>query len=142
MTETRRDNWKKHWAMKNSRQKAFMVGGALSLGLAIIGLFLPIVPQVPFAILAAFFFSKGSPELHQWLRKHPHMGPPIVDWEDHQVVRPKLKMISTLAMLTGAALGHWKLPPMWAFALDAIFLASIAFLLSRKSSPQNQSPQY
>lgn len=110
-----------------------MAAGALALVLAAIGLALPIVPQVPFAVLAAWLFSKGNPRLHRWIRSHKHLGPPVKDWEDHRIVRAKLKAFSTVAMLSGAALGHWRLPLSWAIALDVAFALSIGFLLTRKS---------
>lgn len=117
-----------------------MAGGALALVLALVGVALPIVPQVPFAVLAAYLFSKGNPRLHRWIRANSHMGPPVKDWEDHRVVRPKLKAFSTIAMLIGAALGHWKLDLPWAVALDVAFALSIAFVLTRKSRVFSMAP--
>lgn len=36
--------------------------------LGIVGLLLPVVPQVPFFIAAAFCFSRGSRRLDKWIR--------------------------------------------------------------------------
>ncbi len=113
-----------------------MVGGGLFLAAAIVGIFLPIVPQVPFAIIAAYMFSKGSPKLHRRIRRNKYLGPPVKDWEDHRVLRPKLKLFSTLAMIGGAAIGHWKVKAPWFWVLDGIFLLAIIFVLTRKSKPQ------
>ncbi len=112
-----------------------MLLGGIFLIAAIVGVFIPIVPQIPFAIISAFFFSKGSPKFHAWIRKNKHLGPPVKDWEDHRVLRPKLKIISTIAMIGGAAIGHWKLNTPWPWILDAIFALSIVFVLTRKSKP-------
>ncbi len=132
--------FKDEWKNKSGKEKAYMAGGFLSLVLAIIGIFLPIVPQVPFAILAAFLFSKGSKTLHKWVRNNKHLGPPVQDWEDDRVVKPKLKIFSCLAMVVGAALGHYKLPFEWAVALDVVFLICIAFVATRRSErPPNMT---
>lgn len=125
--------FKSEWTGKSTKQKLFMVGGGVSLVLAIVGIFLPIVPQVPFAILAAILFSKGSDRLHKWVRENKYFGEPVRDWEDDRVVRPKLKIISSIMMVAGAAIGHWQLTLAWAIALDVVFLASIVFLVTRKS---------
>jgi uncharacterized protein len=124
------------WKTKPFKEKLYMTAGAFALALAIIGVVLPIVPQVPFAILAAFFFSKGSPRIHQWIRKNKYMGRSVRDWEDHRVIRPNLKILSSLMLAGGAAFGHWKLSLTWAILLDVVFLASIVFVLTRKSKPK------
>lgn len=125
----------KEWKNKDPKEQVCFGLGLLFLALAVIGIFIPILPQVPFAIAAAFFFSKGSRRLHKWIRKNKFLGQPVRDWEDHQVLRPKLKVISTLAMVGGAVMGHMKMLPIPAMILDAIFLACITFVLTRDSKP-------
>lgn len=70
--------------------------GWLSLALGFIGAFLPILPTTPFALLAAYFFSKGSPKLHQWLLESRLMGPLIRDWQQYGVVRLRAKVTATI----------------------------------------------
>jgi uncharacterized protein len=123
------------WNMKTSRQKFFFVLGSLFLFLGVIGLLLPVVPQIPFAILAAFFYSKSSPRIHAWIRSHPVMGEPVRDWEDHRVVRPRMKIVSTLMMVGGSLIGHWQIPGIIPWYIDGVFLLSIGFIWLQRSSP-------
>lgn len=121
---------------KDPKRMLLFAGGCVALGLAVVGVFLPVVPQVPFAILAAFLFSKSSPKLHKWIRKNKYLGPPVKDWEDHRVVRPKLKIFSSIAMAAGAGIGHFTLDKLgFAIGLDVLFAAAIVFVLTRRSKP-------
>ena len=42
--------------------------GCISLGLGIIGVILPILPTVPFVLLAAFCFARSSERLDDWFK--------------------------------------------------------------------------
>lgn len=42
--------------------------GFVFLLLGIVGLLIPVVPQVPFFLAAAFCFSKGSRRMNRWIR--------------------------------------------------------------------------
>ena len=44
----------------------YMVVGSISLGLGTAGTVLPILPTVPFLLLAAYCFARSSKKLHDW----------------------------------------------------------------------------
>ena len=46
----------------------YIMIGCISLGLGIIGVILPILPTVPFVLLAAFCFAKSSERLDGWFK--------------------------------------------------------------------------
>ena len=46
----------------------YIMIGWISLGLGIIGVILPILPTVPFVLLAAFCFAKSSEKLDGWFK--------------------------------------------------------------------------
>src|SRR6185503_12288997 len=73
--------------------------GAICVGLAFLGVFLPLLPTTPFLLLAAFCFSRGSERMHRWLVEHPTMGPIIVDWNQNRVIRPRVKRLATIMLV-------------------------------------------
>jgi uncharacterized protein len=72
----------------------WIILGLLSLGLGTVGAFLPLLPTVPFLLLAAYSFSKSSERLHYWLINHRVLGPPIIAWRDGGVIGPRAKFMA------------------------------------------------
>lgn len=74
----------------------------VSLVLGIIGLFLPVLPTVPFLLLAAWAAGHSSPRLSQWLESHPRFGAQIAEWRRAGLVRRKAKWTATVVMSASA----------------------------------------
>ncbi|MCB9091754.1 MAG: YbaN family protein [Halobacteriovoraceae bacterium] len=121
--------------MKRLSKPILLILGWLMLLLGFIGAILPVMPTTPFAILAAYFFSKSSPRLHQKIRNFPGIGHLVVDWEDHRVIRPKAKIlcILTIAFIMGVSIFATQ-PALWVIILLAmIWVAVSLFVATRKS---------
>jgi uncharacterized protein len=56
------------------------VAGWLAVGLALLGVFLPLLPTTPFLLVAAACFARSSPKLHAKLLAHPRLGPFLEQW--------------------------------------------------------------
>jgi len=75
--------------------------GLLFLGLAFIGVALPIMPTVPFLLVAAYFFARSHPEWAQRLYDHPVYGPSLRDWRDRGAIGRRAKYMAIGAMAAG-----------------------------------------
>ena len=83
------------------------IGGIICVGFALLGIPLPLLPTVPFLLLAAFCFARGSDRLHKWLVTHPRLGPPIQDWNDRGVIGATSKKLATISVCFVFALSLW-----------------------------------
>jgi uncharacterized membrane protein YbaN (DUF454 family) len=72
--------------------------GIISLGLGILGIFLPVLPTTPFLLLAAFLFSKGSKKLYDKLLNHKILGEYIRDFLKEKSIPLRIKIFSISVM--------------------------------------------
>ena len=72
--------------------------GLISLGLGVLGAFLPVLPTTPLLLLAAALFLRGNRRLYDWLMNHPRLGVYISNFLKHKAIprRVKIVAISTL----------------------------------------------
>jgi len=72
--------------------------GCFCVALAVIGIVLPLLPTVPFLLLAAFCFARSSEKLHNWLITHDKLGPPIAEWNKNGAISLTAKRYATLSI--------------------------------------------
>ncbi len=101
---------------------AWLALGLVALGLGAAGVFVPLLPTVPFLLLAAVGFARSSERLHHWLLSHRLFGPPIADWQERGVVSRRAKWAATVSILATFAVSL-------AFDLKPSLLAAQALAL-------------
>ena len=72
--------------------------GFFFIGLASLGVFLPVLPTTPFLIVAAACFAKSSKKWHQWLLDNRAFGPSIRNWAEHRCMSRKSKTLALSVM--------------------------------------------
>ena len=103
----------------------------LFLALAILGVFLPVLPTVPFVLLAAWFSAKGSDRLHRWLYAHSVFGSMLTDWDQYGAVSRHAKVLA-IVMLCGswAFLYFTVKKPLVLVIVGVIFIAVAIYLIT------------
>ncbi|MDB6180973.1 YbaN family protein [Paracoccus fistulariae] len=106
--------------------------GAIALLAGIIGILLPIVPTVPFLLVAVWAFARSSPRLRQKILSHPKYGPPIRAWEDHRAIGRWAKIWAVVAMTVGVFIAFFIGLPIWWVATQlGICTAVGAYVVTR-----------
>ena len=106
----------------------------LCVVLAVIGIFVPVLPTVPFLLLAAWAASRSSPRLHRWLLNHRHFGRPLREWEAHGVVPRPAKWAATVMMTISGGVLAMIAPRPWlpAVAVGALAMAALLWWLWKR----------
>ncbi|XYJ11308.1 YbaN family protein [Telluria sp. B2] len=74
------------------------IAGVLALLLAILGLFLPLLPTTPFLLLASACFARGSSRLHGWLLNHRVFGVYLRNYEAGNGIPLRAKIVASVMM--------------------------------------------
>lgn len=61
-----------------------LISGLFATGLGVLGVFLPVLPTVPFLLLALACFARSSERFYNWLLDHAHLGPIVRPYIDGQ----------------------------------------------------------
>lgn len=118
----------------NSRSRLWrgvlLAVGLLCTLLGVVGIFLPLLPTVPFLLLAAACFARSSERIHRWLINHVHLGPMIAGFLDGRGIPRKAKVRAiTLVWLTIPPSALWLVSHPWLKGLLlAIALAVTLYL--------------
>jgi uncharacterized membrane protein YbaN (DUF454 family) len=81
---------------------ALNIVGSIAVLLAILGVFLPLLPTTPFLLLACACYFRGSPRMYRWLVRNRILGTYILNFQSGRGIPLRAKIVSLL--LTWASL--------------------------------------
>lgn len=113
------------------RDLIYKLAGFAALALGFAGLFLPLLPTVPFVLLAAFCFARGSPAWEKRLLNHPRYGPHIIAWRERGAISRKGKRTALAAFGISALLGFLLLALPWSLIPLAAALIGGSWVVTR-----------
>ena len=109
----------------------YLLAGFFFTGLGAVGVVVPLLPSVPFLILAAFCFAKSNPALERWLVEHPRAGPHILAWRNSRAISRSGKKAAMIGFAISIAISLLIAPFPWSLAPIPIALISGTWILTR-----------
>lgn len=118
--------------IRHTRLLLWRALAAVALLLAVAGAVLPVLPTVPFLLVAAWAGGRGWPSLEARLLAHPRHGPVIRQWRERGIVPRKAKWLASTMMLASATVLWFSPVPVWLRVAVYAVLASVATWLWRR----------
>jgi hypothetical protein len=78
----------------------YLGAGFVFVAIGVLGIFLPVLPAMPFMLLAAACFARGSARFYNWLLNNRTFGPTILEWRRHRSIPWRTKMMA-IALMSG-----------------------------------------
>ena len=112
-------------------RRLLLAVGCLAVAAGVVGIFLPLLPTVPFLLLAAACFSRSSERFHSWLVEHDQLGPLVRCYLDNGCIPSRAKWLSIgMILVSVAATFFFFSLPLWLkILLAAIATAVIVYLI-------------
>jgi uncharacterized membrane protein YbaN (DUF454 family) len=107
----------------------------LFIALGLLGIFLPLLPTVPFLLAAAWAAGRGWPALEHWLLAHPRYGPTIRQWREQGAVPRRAKWAATGMMTLSSAVLLATDVPVAVKVVAPLLMAAVAIWLWRRPEP-------
>jgi len=98
----------------NSAKKAVLIAaGSASLVLAVLGLFLPLLPTTPFLLLASACYVRSSERLHGWLMGNRVLGGYIRNFQERRGVPVRAKVTTVVLLWLPLLYSIYRLDLFW-----------------------------
>lgn len=114
--------------------------GFVCVGLASLGIVLPLLPTTPLLLVAAACFARTDPRFHRWLLTNRVFGPIIRDWQQHRCIplRAKIATVVMVGLVGGSSVVFFvPLLPVQ-ILVAAILIGLLAWILSHPSVPPSE----
>lgn len=108
-----------------------LTAGFCATGLAVLGIFLPLLPTVPLLLLAAACFARSSERFHHWLLNHQKLGPMIHCYLDGQGVPLRAKITAIALIWVSISISAYIVTPLWLKLLLVFIGFSVTLYLLR-----------
>ncbi len=120
-----------------TRRWALLLCGTLSLGLGLLGIFVPLLPTTCFLLLAAWCYARSSQRLYDRLLKARLIGPYLKRYRDSRVIPPKVKIAALVMMWITIGYAVLTYPNVWVRL--TLFAIAVGVTIHLQMLPKNST---
>ena len=126
--------------MRNLKKKLYITFGFLAVALAIVGVFIPGLPTVPFLLVALFCFERSSKKYHDMIMNNKYFGPVLQDYYSGKGLTSSIKIKAISFLSCGMAFSIYKIQNLHVrIALAVVWLAvAIHIILLKTKKTKNK----
>jgi len=126
--------------MKNLKKKLYIAFGFLAVALAIIGVFIPGLPTVPFLLVALFCFERSSKKYHDMIMNNKYFGPVLQDYYSGKGLTSSVKIKAISFLSCGMIFSIYKIQNLHArIALVVVWIGvAIHIILLKTKKTKNK----
>ena len=126
--------------MENLKKKIYICIGLLSVALGIIGAFLPVMPTVPFLLVALFCFERSSKKYHDMILNNKYFGKVLRDYYEGKGLTTSVKIKTILFLSCGIGFSFYKVQHLHLrIVLAVIWLVVILHIILLKTKSKEKS---
>ena len=109
--------------------------GIACVGLAVLGIFLPVLPTTPLLLLALACFTKSSEKLHNRLLTNRTLGPFIKQWHETRSMSRKAKVYALITIFIGGGISIYSVDTyVLKMILTLVLIIPVIIILKIKTS--------
>ncbi len=113
----------------------FITIGFIFVGLATLGIFLPLLPTTPLLLLAVACFAKSSKKLHDQLLTNKTFGPLIKQWHEKRSMPLRAKVYALIMICAGGSVSLLTIDTItMKISIAAVLVIPIIIILKIKTS--------
>ena len=125
--------------MKNLKKKIYICVGLLALGLGIIGVFLPVMPTVPFLLVALFCFERSSKKYHDMILNNKYFGKVLRDYYEGKGLTTSVKIKAVLFLSCGMGFSVYRVHNLYLRIMLVLIWAGVALhIILLKTKPKEK----
>jgi uncharacterized membrane protein YbaN (DUF454 family) len=100
-----------------------------------IGVTVPLLPTVPFILLALYCFGSASPKFQRWLLEHPRLGPLARRLNENKglTVKEKTQSLVLIWLSMGSVFYFFAYGTHWQYGIVALLLFETWFIVRFKT---------
>ena len=125
--------------MENLKKKIYICVGLLATGLGIVGAFLPVMPTVPFLLVALFCFERSSKKYHDMILNNKYFGKVLRDYYEGRGLTTSVKIKAVLFLSCGMGFSVYRVHNLHLRIMLVLIWAGVALhIILLKTKPKEK----